>query len=157
MIETEGFKEVLARFSVLPNEVGVGIRKAVNQGVLMVQADAARSIERISGGKVYKRGKSTKGRGKRRTGARTAIHVASKPGDAPNKDTGNLIRNIRVSKTKGNTRKGYSATVKAVTPYAYDLEYGTSKMKPRPFMRPALAKNKKKIESLIINAVRAAL
>jgi len=158
MIETEGFKDVLLRFSSLPTDIGVGIRKAINQSVLMVQADAKRSIERPSGGRVYKRGKSTKGRGKRaRIGARTEIHIASKPGDAPNKDNGDLIKYLKVSKVKGNTRKGYSAYVKSLAPYSMDLEYGTNRMAARPFLRPALAKNAPKIEKLIFNAVRSQL
>ena len=157
MIEAKGLKDLMAKFTLLPNEVGVGIREAVNQGVLMVQASAARSIERISGGRVYVRKPAEKGKRGYGKGSKTEIHIASKPGHAPNKDTGDLIRNIRVSKTKGNARRGYSATVKAITPYARALEYGTSKMKRRPFMRPALIKNKKKIEALIRNAVRSAL
>lgn len=157
MIRTKGIKEVVAKFSALPTDVGVGMREALNQGVLMIQADARRAIEKISGGRIYRRGKSTNGRGKRGIGGRTGIHIASKPGDAPNKDTGNLIRNILVSKVKGNARRGYSATVKATTPYASSLEYGTRRMKARPFMAPALAKNKPKIEKLIRNAVRSAL
>ena len=109
---------------------------------------ARRSIEKISGGKVYVRK-----RGKRET----EVHIASKPGDAPNKDSGDLIRNIRVSKVEGNARRGYSASVEAVTPYASYLEYGAKRMKARPFMAPALAKNKPKIAKLIRNAVRSAL
>ena len=156
-IDTDSAVKLFVKFDELHRDMAVGIREAVNQGVLMVQADVQRSIVEISGGKVYIRKPAKKGKRGYGKGSKTEIHIASKPGDAPNDDSGNLKRNIRASKTKGNTRKGYSATVKAVTPYAYDLEYGTSKMKPRPFMRPALAKNRKKIESLIINAVRAAL
>jgi len=157
MIETEGFREMMIRFSSLPTEVGVEVRKAVNQGALMVHADAVRSIRSPSGGRVYVRRKARRGKRGFGRGSRTGIHIASKPGDAPNTDTGNLIRNIRVSKTKGNTRKGYTAYVRAVTPYAYDLEHGTSRVKARPFMGPALAKNAPKIEELIFNAVRSQL
>ena len=157
MIETEGFKDVLLRFSSLPTDIGVGIRKAINQSVLMVQADARRSIERPSGGKIYVRKKAKRGKRGFGRGSKTEIHIASKPGDAPNKDNGDLIKYLIVSKVKGNTRKGYSAYVKSLAPYSMDLEYGTSRMAARPFLRPALAKNAPKIEKLIFNAVRSQL
>ena len=157
MIETEGFKDVLLRFSSLPTDIGVGIRKAINQSVLMVQADARRSIERPSGGKIYVRKKAKRGKRGFGRGSKTEIHIASKPGDAPNKDNGDLIKYLIVSKVKGNTRKGYSAYVKSLAPYSMDLEYGTNRMAARPFLRPALAKNAPKIEKLIFNAVRSQL
>jgi len=157
MIETEGFKDVLLRFSSLPTDIGVGIRKAINQSVLMVQADAKRSIERPSGGRVYVRKKAKRGKRGFGRGSKTEIHIASKPGDAPNKDNGDLIKYLIVSKVKGNTRKGYSAYVKSLAPYSMDLEYGTNRMAARPFLRPALAKNAPKIEKLIFNAVRSQL
>ena len=157
MIETEGFREMMIRFSSLPTDVGVEVRKAVNQGALMVHADAVRSIRSPSGGRVYVRRSARRGKRGFGRGSRTGIHIASKPGDDPNTDTGNLINNIRVSRVKGNTKKGYSVYIRAVTPYAKRLEFGDSKLEARPFMRPALAKNAKKIESLIRNAVRSQL
>ena len=157
MIETDGFREMMIRFSSLPTDVGVEVRKAVNQGALMVHADAVRSIRSPSGGRVYVRRKARRGKRGFGRGSRTGIHIASKPGDAPNTDTGNLINNIRVSRVKGNTRKGYSVYVRAVTPYAKRLEFGDSELEARPFMRPALAKNAPKIEELIFNAVRSQL
>lgn len=157
MIETEGFKDVLLRFSSLPTDIGVEVRKAINQSVLMVQADARRSIERPSGGKIYVRKSAKRGKRGFGRGSKTEIHIASKPGDAPNKDNGDLIKYLIVSKVKGNTRKGYSAYVKSLAPYSMDLEYGTNRMAARPFLRPALAKNAPKIEKLIVNAVRSQL
>ena len=157
MIETDGFKDVLLRFSSLPTDIGVEVRKAINQSVLMVQADARRSIERPSGGKIYVRKKAKRGKRGFGRGSKTEIHIASKPGDAPNKDNGDLIKYLIVSKVKGNTRKGYSAYVKSLAPYSMDLEYGTNRMAARPFLRPALAKNAPKIEKLIFNAVRSQL
>ena len=162
MIETDGFREMMIRFSSLPTDVGVEVRKAVNQGALMVHADAVRSIRKPSGGRVYVRRSARRGKRGFGRGSRTGIYIASKPGDVPNTDTGNLIKNIRVSRVKGNTRKGYSVYVRAVTPYARRLELGGRDkrgimIKARPFMGPALAKNAPKIEKLIFNAVRSQL
>jgi hypothetical protein len=110
----------------------------------MVKGSAQRMILKSSNGRKYGR------------------HTASRAGDAPNKDTGELIRNIRVSAGKGNIKKGYSATVRAVTPYAMRLEYGGKDKRgvyiaPRPFMRPALAANQDKINKLVLNAIRSAI
>lgn len=38
--------------------------------------------------------------------------------------------------------------------YGIHLEYGTRKMRPRPFFRPALIENKNKINNLIQKAVK---
>lgn len=59
-------------------------------------------------------------------------HVASSPGEAPNNDTGILMRNIEAVRT-GRV----SAEVRSQAPYAAFLEFGTSKMAERPYMRPA--------------------
>ena len=40
--------------------------------------------------------------------------------------------------------------------YAKFLEFGTSKMLPRPYMFPAMEKNKKKIKDRIKKAIQAA-
>lgn len=59
-------------------------------------------------------------------------HQPSAPGEPPNLDTGVL--------TAGITAR-YTAPLKAVAesaaPYAVHLEYGTSRMAERPYMRPA--------------------
>lgn len=139
----QGIDALTDRLSDVPKDMAKEIREAVNQSVLMVKDSALRSVRRHSAGKTYKRGNKT--------------HVASRPGDAPNSDGGNLIENIRVSTAKGNMLKGYSAEVKAITPYAMRLEYGQGKLKARPFMRPALEKNKAKIRKLIIKAVKKSI
>ena len=104
---------------------------------LRVKADAISSLRRRSIGK---------------TVLRRGIKVlVSKPGDAPNSDTGKLLESVMVSPVKGNMFKGYSVEIKAVTPYAEILE--DKKRHNRPFMQPALDKNKPKIRKLIIKAV----
>ena len=138
-LSVQGLDALADRFGDIPKDMAKEVRKAVNKSALLVKADAIRSVRRHSAGRTYKRG--------------TRTHVASRPGDAPNTDTGNLIRNIRVSTAKGNMLKGYSAEVRAITPYAMRLEYGKGDLKARPFMQPALDKNKKKIIKLISKAV----
>ena len=62
-------------------------------------------------------------------------HQASAPGEAPASETGRLVQSIQVKHRPGSMK----ATVSAGTGYARKLEFGTSIMAPRPFMRPAAA------------------
>lgn len=66
-------------------------------------------------------------------------HQSSSPGQAPANSTGQLVRSIKVKKVD----KGHEVTIDAE--YAKLLEYGTSKMRPRPFILPALMKVKKNL------------
>lgn len=61
-----------------------------------------------------------------------AGHVPSKAGDPPNRDTGALQAGLKVQRTGL-----LSAEVRAETPYSAPLEFGSSKVAARPFMRPA--------------------
>jgi len=63
-------------------------------------------------------------------------HRASAPGQAPATDTGALVRSIQAD------IRGRSAEVSANVDYAVYLEFGTQDMEPRPFMFPALEKER---------------
>lgn len=67
-------------------------------------------------------------------------HIASLPGQPPNRDTGHLDTNIEAYRTGP-----LKAEVKSKAEYAAALEYGTSKMAERPYMRPAVKRAKPKI------------
>lgn len=66
-----------------------------------------------------------------------ARHTSSAPGQAPANVTGDLVRSIEVSKSNNK------ATVSISKDYAVFLEFGTSKMRPRPFILPAFLKTKR--------------
>jgi len=59
-------------------------------------------------------------------------HVPSKPGQPPMRDTGNLQAHIETSQPEP-----FVAQVTSSAAYAAPLEFGTSKMAARPYMRPA--------------------
>lgn len=61
-------------------------------------------------------------------------HQASAPGEAPASDTGFLVNNRTVAVDDAELR----ATVTFHAAYAIYLEFGTDRMEPRPFGRPAL-------------------
>lgn len=66
-----------------------------------------------------------------------AGHVASAPGEPPNRDTGLLDTSIETTFAGEN-----QVHVTSNAPYSAALEFGTSKMAERPFMRPAVEKNR---------------
>lgn len=76
-------------------------------------------------------------------------HVPSIPGQPPNNDTGHLASNIINEKTGP-----LSAEVSSNADYSSALEFGTSKMAERPFMRPAAEKVRAKAGQLVALQVR---
>lgn len=107
-----------------------------------IQGDAVKLIHGgTKTGRIYETGKS--GRNHRgqflKKGANgKRQHRASAPGEAPASDTGKLASSIRVTVD----RSAGTAKVIARTPYAAHLEFGTTKMAPRPFMSVAFLMNK---------------
>ena len=75
-------------------------------------------------------------------------HVPSAPGEPPNYDSGVLSNNIETTQT-GPLRVEVSSNA----PYSAALEYGTSRMAERPYMRPAVAKRRKEVTHLVRQAV----
>jgi hypothetical protein len=96
------------------------LNAALFEGGLQTQNEAKRSIQsHQSSGVPYKRG--------------GVVHVASAPDNPPNTDTGNLVNNITLQKIHG----GYDVGSRDGAPYGAALEFGTSRMLPRPWLVPA--------------------
>lgn len=75
-------------------------------------------------------------------------HIASLPGQPPNNDSGTLkghIETVQVQQLK--------VEVSSNATYAAALEFGTSKMAERPYMRPAVAKNRNEAAALVARAI----
>ena len=94
----------------------------VYEGADMIRAEAFRSV---SAGSVS--GKN---------------HVPSKPGEPPNRDTGELQASMTTRQTGP-----LSAEFREDAPHARPLEFGTSKMAARPHVRPARDKMLPKIRA----------
>lgn len=69
-------------------------------------------------------------------------HVPSAPGQPPNADTRTLDTNIE---TRIVPSRNPRVNVESLAPYSAALEFGTSRMAERPFMRPAAERNRRKI------------
>lgn len=78
-------------------------------------------------------------------------HVASAPGSAPNADTHRLADNIETVQPAP-----LRVEVSSNAPYSSALEFGTSKMAERPFMRPAATAKRKEVTDLIRKAINRA-
>jgi len=79
-------------------------------------------------------------------------HVASLPGQPPNQDTGVLANNIET------VQKGpLLVEISSNAPYAAALEFGTSKMGERPYMRPARDKMRGEVTEFMVKAVKKAV
>lgn len=76
-------------------------------------------------------------------------HVPSKPGQPPNADTHFLANNIETVQ-----KEPLVVEVSSNAPYSAPLEFGTSRMAARPFMRPARDKMRPAAEELVVKAVR---
>ena len=122
-------KKVLSQLENLDKQLEPDFQEIVKGGAQLIRGEAIKSIQ---------------------TGAKSGVmyqmynprreHRASAPGQAPASDTGNLVSKIIVKqKTKNITN------VESNAEYSAFLEYGTSKMQPRPFMLPAFEKSKKPI------------
>lgn len=79
-------------------------------------------------------------------------HIPSNPGQPPNADTHFLDSNIE-------TEIGGPGlvTVTSKANYSAALEYGTSRMAARPFMRPAVERNRKKVVQMVGEAVNVTI
>ncbi|MBV2144234.1 hypothetical protein KUG47_12090 [Falsochrobactrum sp. TDYN1] len=81
-------------------------------------------------------------------------HVPSTPGQPPNADTHHLDTNIE---TTVHAHNPPTVHITSHADYSAALEFGTSKMAERPFMRPATEKNRKKVSSKVADAVRVTI
>ncbi len=128
--------KVRTRFSLGPveSEVKAKLRDNMAAAAHFLQARALDSLRRDDkSGRIYQRG--------------TIVRRASAPGEPPARDTGRLQGALGSDVLV--RAKEVIGVVFAQTDYARALELGTPKLKPRPFLRPALLNNKRQILSLL--------
>ena len=110
------------------------LKKMVQRSTALVEGTTKQSILKGGTGITYQKYNP------RRT------HTASAKGEPPASDTGFLVSNITSSVRKQGT--SVVGQIVASAPYAPWLEFGTSTIEKRPFMQPALERNRPKIKRI---------
>lgn len=113
MTEITGDEEILKNLNKFSVDADKVISEAIRETAFKVQANAIRSLQTESVGRRY---------GK---------HIASAPGDPPNTDTGRLVGSISVR------HEFQVAWVFTNLDYGEWLEFGTTRIDPRPWLEPA--------------------
>ena len=134
----KNLKKVLSQLDKLEKDMELPFQEIVKGGGQLIRTEAIKSIQ---------------------TGAKSGIvyqkynprreHRASAPGQSPASDTGNLVSKIIVKQKSADV-----TNVESNANYSAFLEYGTSKMEPRPFMLPAFEKSKKPIINAVLKRVK---
>lgn len=140
-VKVEGVGDTVFNLNYLLNAIDSGVDKAIRVGALSVEATAVKKIQRgTKTGNIYTRGSIT--------------HQSSAEGEAPATDTGALVKSIAAVKAIGGSGDWL---VGSNLKYASYLEFGTTDMKPRPWINPSLEQNRRHIEALIKKALRKEL
>ena len=122
--------------------------KGLDKHLRRLRKLASADVERVAGAVVYEGADTIHAEAFRMVSAGSvsgAGHVASRPGQAPNRDTGTLQANFETAKT-GRV----SAEFRSKAPYAAALEFGTSKMAARPHIRPARDKKAQEVRDRLV-------
>lgn len=140
-IRTEKLRAKLAKMAQQAKNAEQAVAIGVFKAALIARNDMiGRILKGPKSGIIYHRkGKGTRARNSR-TGGAGVDHQASAPGEAPANDTGHLARSINV--VAGAPGKVSTSIVNINAEYAQMLEYGTTHIEPRPFVRPSLEDNK---------------
>ncbi|MDN3273389.1 hypothetical protein QWJ07_03980 [Frankia sp. RB7] len=134
-----GADKLIQTLGDLPKALQRPITAALLQSAAEMQAYAVPKIQKNSGtGRTYKRGRRT--------------HIASSSGEFPNTDTGALVAAMRFEE-----QGPFSVIWGAFIRYAKYLEFGTSRMAARPFIRPTFKMFQAKATKRVGDAVTAAL
>ena len=132
-IKIKGLEPTLKNLRLLQNGLDKELTNVLRGGGQLIRGEAIRSIQTVP-----KSGRTYEKYNPRRT------HKASAPGQAPASDTGNLVSQIM------SVADGKNTLVESRAEYSKFLEFGTSKMLPRPFLFPASEKSTKKIVQVLI-------
>jgi len=111
-----------------------GTGKAMLAGALVLEGFIKQSMQASHHGRIYSRGGRT--------------HQASAPGETPAIDLGHLVNSIESSLIDSTSSQ--VATDSDIAPF---LEFGTSRMEARPFMRPAADEHEEDVVQAVSKAI----
>jgi hypothetical protein len=121
-IDVKGLKVVDGQLASLPVQLRQAIGKGLMATALVARSDAQRRIlDGPKTGRVYQKSNPKR------------THRASAPGEAPANDLGFLASQIFAEPSS----EPMTVNLTSRAPYSVYLEYGTMRIRPRPFLRPA--------------------
>lgn len=133
-----GTEEVISKIKLKDFQMRAAFVKVIKESAILVEGDCKKSM----------------------SGTGTP-HIPSKPGEPPAVMTGKLKASITHEVKAGEEMEAKvgirGGTLPDTKNYGYFLEFGTSKMVKRPFLRPALDKNLQTIVDKIKNAVKVVM
>lgn len=138
-MSVSGTEELNRNLQKMANLYGKAVSDALFVSGKVVEGEAKKSIQNQSAGSMVTR---------YRSGGGSYNHIASSPDNAPNTDTGALVRSITTEVVRSDV------FVASGLEYAPHLEFGTSKMQARPFLNPALEKNRRQISKIVSDAIK---
>lgn len=134
----EGWPELNAALEQMTPAIEKEVKKALDATGLKLRGDVIKAISRSPAtGKTYRKYSPNR------------THRASAPGEPPASDTGRLANSI-VFKDEGRL----AVSVGSDVVYASYLEFGTSRMAPRPAWTPAVENERKAFQQRISEAVK---
>jgi hypothetical protein len=143
-LNVENLGAVRDAFRKYGDEARKGVSDALEATAVNTRTGVQRRIQNgPKTGRVYARGG---GQNLSRT------HQASAPGEAPATDTGVLVSSVYLE----NTAR-YERTVGSRLAYAYYLEFGTQRIKPRPAWVPEVEKQRPEMRKRIERALAEAM
>lgn len=146
--EVQGVDELKKELAKLKIEFGNEIATALFKGGRIVQSATIKRIQKPEGMGIWTT--------RKHKGQAAYDHLASAPGQAPNSDTGELVRGIQV---EAKDKDVYVGVEKSQDKKALALEFGSEDgtLKPRPFLNPSLEENRDRIRKLILEASAKAI
>lgn len=132
-IEIDGIEELAAELRRIADRTSKRIARAGAQGAQLVRSSAVRSIQTQSPGRLVTR---------TRAGGQERTVTAAAAGNAPNSDTGTLVRSIQIDRRKNSYFVGTA------------LDYGARLEATHPWLMPAFEANLPAIKQLFADAVR---
>lgn len=138
-LQISGIDAVQRQMEAIAERTNKAVASAIMVSAQLVRTTAIKSIQEQSSGREVTRS---------RNGGATYTHIAAGAGEAPNTDTGRLVGSIHVD------GQGLELVVGTPLEYGANLEHGTARMLARPWLFPALEKNRSKINSMIKKATK---
>lgn len=145
-VETRSGEQIAVRLAKREAAIKEAVQDALGLAGDRLSAHVLMKMREPKHGRVYKRGKKR-------------VHIASAPGEYPAIDTSNLISRINARIVWEGSLAKLSFGLHDVTSVVYGayLEFGTSKMAPRPWLRPTWEALKDDIVRDLEEAVRSAV